>query len=306
MLPPIQRRELAKICNSILFDISISSYTTFKVGGNVEALCDVREMKELIELVRYLYKKDIPYAIIGNGSNVLVSDTGFDGVIVRLKGKFEKIDKPVVDDKGVVLNIGAGATIPQLLRYCIKNGLGGAEFLAGIPGTIGGATAMNAGAFGEEIGKKIDQITMVTAHGDLVSKKGSELRFSYRDMHIQPGSIITGVWLRLNHSDTGIVKKRISEHLRIRSQSQPLNYPSAGCIFKNPEGHKAGKLIDEVGLKGKSRGGAMISQRHANFIINTGNAKTADIMALIRIIREEIKEKKGIELEPEIRFIGFG
>ena len=305
MLTDIQKAELKRICNSILFDIPIAPYTTFKVGGNVGALCNVEKTDILVELVRYLYKNNIPYVIMGNGSNVLVSDSGFEGVIIRLKAEFEKIDKAMMDNKKVSLKIGAGVSIPYLLRYCIKNNIGGIEFLAGIPGTIGGAIVMNAGAFGEEIGEKIEKITMITPHGDILYKNRSELKFSYRTMHMDTGSIITYVWLSLNHSDIDMLKKKISNYLRIRSQSQPINYPSAGCIFKNPDGDHAGRLIDEAGLKGKTVGGAMISQKHANFIINTGNAKTADIMALIRIIKKEIKEKKGIDLEPEINFIGF-
>lgn len=288
----------------MLFDICIAPYTTFKVGGNVLALCDIRELDKLAEVVRYLNKNSIPYFIMGNGSNVIVSDSGFNGVVIRLKGEFEKIYN-TPDDSKILLKVGAGVSISYFLRYCVKKGFTGTEFLAGIPGTIGGATAMNAGAFGKEIGEKIEKIMMLTPSGNITSKERSELKFSYRRMHMDAGSVITYVWLRLNPSDTNMVKQKISHYLDIRSSSQPLNYPSAGCIFKNPDRNYAGKLIDEAGLKGKSIGGAMISQKHANFIINTGNATTKDIIALITTIKDRIKEEKGIELEPEINFIGF-
>ena len=305
MLTPYHKEELKRICSSILFDICIAPYTTFKVGGNVNALCDVAKPEILSKLVRYLHNNGIPYFIIGNGSNIMMSDSGFNGVIIRLRGEFEKISH-FMDDNRILLKVGAGVNISHLLRYCVSNGLTGIEFLAGIPGTVGGAVAMNAGAFGKEIGRDVEKITILTPSGTIVSRNRSELSFSYRSMYMQAGYIITYVWLKLIPSDKGVIKRKISHCLHIRSESQPLDYPSAGCIFKNPDGNPAGKLIDEAGLKGKSIGGAMISRKHANFIINTGNATTQDIMTLINFIKNKIKEKKGIDLEPEIRFVGFG
>jgi len=305
MLNSIQKNELKKICNSILFDISIAPYTTFKVGGRVWALCNISDMDTLIKFVKYLYKNDLPYIILGNGSNVLISDSGFKGIVIKLKGFFNKIKKIAKDNKKIILDVGAGTSISHVLRYCMNFGIGGIEFLAGIPGTIGGAVAMNAGAFEKEIGNNIEKITMITSCGDTLSKNKSELEFLYRRTKINPKYIITNIWLRLYPSNKDAVKKKILSYLDIRYKSQPLSHPSAGCIFKNPSGHYAGKLIDEVGLKGKTIGGAMISKKHANFIINTGNAKAKDIMALIKLIMNKIKEEKGIELEPEINIIGF-
>ncbi len=306
MLNLRHRLYIKRICNSVAFNIEIASYTTFKVGGKAWALCNINSMDTLKRLVIYIYKNHIPYIVLGNGSNVLISDKGYEGIIIRLQGEFKKIKRNNSSHKYILLNVGAGVNISHILAYCIKENIGGLEFLSGIPGTIGGATIMNAGAFGKTLGNKIEAITCIDNNGKLIKINKSQLHFSYRKTNINSNFIITKVCLKLKPEDGDIVKEKVISYHQIRSKSQPLNYPNAGCIFKNPQGDYAGRLIETVGLKGKSVGGAMVSSKHANFIINIGNSKAEDILNLMKIITEKVKQEKNIKLEPEIKLIGFG
>ena len=181
----------------------------------------------------------------------------------------------------------------------------GLEFLSGIPGTVGGAVAMNAGAFGEEIASRVKEVHMVDKRGDLIVRdRSSELEFSYRKLNMEKGNVIVRVRFRLTSEAEGTVAKRISDYLKRKKESQPLEYPSAGSVFKNPPDDYAGRLIEKAGLKGKKIGGAMISEKHANFIVNTGGAKAKDILDLIYLSQETVKKETGIQLEPEIRVVG--
>ncbi len=292
--------DLKRICPLTYIDVPLAPYTTFKIGGKASALCDVRSLNELKELIIYLNKNHIPYVVLGKGSNVLVSDSGFNGVVIRLKGEFEKIVKD-----GSFLKVGAGVKISSLLRYCLKNMLGGLEFLVCIPGTVGGATVMNAGAFNGHISDRIVKVGFINKDAKLLIKEISQLSFSYRHMHIEDGCIVVYVWLSLDPTCRKVIKDKILNYVRIRKKTQPVGVHSAGCIFKNPKRDYAGRLIEELGFKGLRIGGALVSDIHANFIINQGNATSSDVMALINKIKRRIKEEKGIELEPEIRFIGF-
>lgn len=285
----------------IQFDCPMNRYTTFRVGGNVDAIYFARELNGLQRMVSYLSEENIPYLVVGNGSNLLVRDRGFKGVVIMLREKLAAIEKGQENDQIVLA--GGGTSISELLNYCKLKGLEGLEFLAGIPGSVGGAVAMNASAWGEEIGSMVQEIHMVTPKEKLTLCDRSQLNFFYRGLSIPKGSVIIRVRFELNHENAEIVAHRMADYLARRKAKQPLEYPSGGSVFKNPPDDYAGRLIEKAGLKGESIGGAMISPKHANFIVNTGGARADDILALMDLARKRVKEKTGIELEPEIRVV---
>lgn len=262
----------------------------------------VHELRDLKRMVSYLATEQIPYLVLGRGSNLLVRDDGFKGVALILKEELAKVEPNGKSDKVVVA--GGGLALFELLDYCKAKGLGGLEFLAGIPGTAGGAVAMNAGAWGCEVGGLVQQVQLVTSKGEVTTLGPSRLKFAYRSLSIPKGAVIISVKFELNRESSEIVMEKVSNYLKRRHEKQPSGYPSGGSVFKNPPGDYAGRLIEKTGLKGKKIGGAMISPKHANFIVNTGGARAADILALMDLIRIRVKEQTGIELEPELRLVG--
>ena len=307
-----QKEELVRLAGEGLrFDCPMAQYTTLRVGGKVEVLYEANDPEELRRVIAYLGKEHIPYLPVGRGGNLLVKDEGLGGLVILLRGPLaaiepERTDLSAWDAKtgGLTTIAGAGIRIVDLLIYCRGAGLGGLEFLAGIPGTVGGAVAMNAGAFGGETGERVREIHLINPRGDIVVKNRSQLKFSYRVLEIEKGSVIIRVHFELDQEPGEIVKERITDYQKRRKESQPLEYPSAGSVFKNPPDEYAGRLLDNAGLKGKRIGGAMISGKHANFIVNTGGAKAGDVLALLYLAREKVKKETGIELEPEIRVVG--
>jgi UDP-N-acetylmuramate dehydrogenase len=299
------RKELEKKTApaEILFDCAMKDYTTFRVGGKADAICFPENGAQLKNIVSCLAKKGVPYLIAGKGSNLLVRDGGIKGAVIILKGKFAIIERDA-DDKCSV-NAGAGLPLCDLLSYCGRNGLGGAEFLAGIPGTLGGAVAMNAGAHGKEIKGLVKEVHILTAKGIAETIDSSHLDFDYRKLSLAEGSILQNVLLHFEAARPEIISAKIAEFLKQRKKYQPLEYPSGGSVFKNPPGDFAGRLIEEAGLKGKTIGNAMISEKHANFIVNTGNAMAVDILALMDLAQKRVRERTGIDLEPEIRVVGM-
>ncbi len=298
-----QRKGLERMGGKeIRFDCPMTQYTTFRVGGHVDTLYFARDLKELQQVLSYLGENHIPYLIVGKGSNLLVKNGGFNGVAIILREKLATIELGGENDE--ILVAGGGLSITKLLTQCSRKGLGGLEFLAGIPGTVGGAVAMNAGAFGNDIGSMVQEIQVINHQGDLATINRSQLKFSYRKSSIPEGTVITKARFQLNCETPEIVAERMADYLRRRKASQPMEYPSAGSVFKNPPNDYAGRLIEKVGLKGRRIGGAMISPKHANYIVNTGGARAADILALMELAREKVREETGIELEPEIRVIG--
>jgi UDP-N-acetylmuramate dehydrogenase len=254
-------------------------------------------------MLSFLSRENIPYLVVGKGSNLLVKDEGFKGVGIILAGNLAAIARNGDNDQ--LIQAGGGLSIGELLTHCGQQGLGGLEFLAGIPGTVGGAVAMNAGAFGKDTGSMVRQIQVVTHQGELATRSRSNLNFSYRELSTPVGTVIVNVWFKLNHERPEILSKRKEDCLARRKASQPLEYPSGGSVFKNPLNDYAGRLIERTGLKGRVIGGAMISPKHANFIVNTGGARAEDILALMELTREKVKEETGIELEPELRVVGI-
>lgn len=298
-----QRSDLVGLLSEgIGFNYPMDRYTTFRVGGKAEAVCFPSELTLLRQTVSYLHDEGIPCLIVGKGSNLLVRDGGIKGVVIILKGSLAAVERCGAGDN--ILLAGGGLAIAELLSYCGVNGLTGLEFLAGIPGSAGGAVFMNAGAFGKEIGDMVQEIRLVTGTGDLKTMPGSQLCFSYRSSSLPEGSVIHGIIFNLNTDRQEKVSGRIAEYLKERRQRQPLDMPSAGSVFRNPPGDYAGRLIEKAGLKGKRIGGAMISQKHANFIVNTGGAKAEEIIALIDLARDKVKEETEIILDTEIRIVG--
>jgi UDP-N-acetylmuramate dehydrogenase len=298
-----QRADLMEMgIKRILFDSTMDQFTTFRVGGRAEAVCFPTERDQLQTLICWLNDEHIPYLMVGRGSNLLIRDGGYKGVVIILEGKLAAIERYGTDEQGFLA--GGGLSIVELLSFCSSNGLAGLEFLAGIPGTVGGAVAMNAGAFGKEIAGLVRDIRILTDRGEWVVWDRAQLQFSYRRLKLPKGTVIVKIRFRLDREKSSVIRARIREYLAIRKENQPLEYPSGGSVFKNPPEYYAGKLIEQSGLKGKTIGGAAISLKHANFIINTGNAKAADILALIDLARKKIKDETGIELEPEIHVEG--
>lgn len=292
----------AMVEKNIRLDCPMDQYTTFRAGGKAEALCSVSDPEGLCRVVSYLNREGIPYIVIGKGSNLLVKDEGFGGVMITLQGEMANLREDAADPCTLV--VGAGHGINALLQYCIKGGLGGLEFLAGIPGTVGGALAMNAGAWGKEIGPLVEEIRIVTAQGKIRDLDASQLRFSYRELELPRGSVIVQTAITLTREAPALVAERVAACLKERKARQPLEYPSGGSVFRNPPKDHAGRLIEAAGLKGKRIGGAVISAKHANFIVNVGGATAGDILTLMGLARKRVFEQTGIQLEPEIRIAG--
>jgi UDP-N-acetylmuramate dehydrogenase len=299
-----QRSELTKmVSGGIKFDCPMAQYTTFRTGGRAEAVCFLSEQHLLQQTVSYLHDKDIPFLVMGKGSNILVRDTGIKGAVIILTGNLAGFETPPTEEDSMWA--GGGVTITKLLLYCVLNDLAGLEFLAGIPGTVGGAVFMNAGAFGKEIGRMVGEIHTVDRKGKQDIVPGSGLTYSYRQSSLAEGTIIYQVKFRLHKGDRNKIKGRIEDFLKRRRETQPLDLPSGGSVFRNPPGDYAGRLIEKAGLKGESIGGATISTRHANFIVNTGSASADDIISLMNLARDRVREETGVVLEPEIKVVGL-
>jgi UDP-N-acetylmuramate dehydrogenase len=287
---------------AILFDVPASEYTTFRTGGNVEAIYRAGNLQGLKHMVALLADEGITYLVMGSGSNLLVRDGGFDGVAIILDGSLASVEDCTVAEPRILA--GAGLRVRELVEYCAQKGLAGVEFMAGIPGTLGGAVAMNAGGWGKEIGEVISEVTVLTAGGIVETRDRLSLAFTYRELDLPAGTIILNAKLSLRFDKPAVIKKRIASYLKQRKERFPLDMPSAGSIFKNPEGGYAGRLIDAAGLKKTVIGGAMFSPKHANFIVNTGKSSASDIVALMDLATVKVKEMFNIQLIPEIKVVG--
>lgn len=288
--------------NNIEFkqDEPMSRHTSFRIGGNAKVFVTVSDEASLIVLLKYLSTCGIEPLIVGNGSNLLVSDSGVDGVVISLGGDFEKIE--LIDETTIAA--GAGVSLASLCRFALANELTGLEFAYGIPGTLGGAVFMNAGAYGGQMSDVVSRVN----HIDLCGSKGeltaSELDFGYRkSAYSENKAVITSAVLTLKKGNKDEISARMNELMQKRKDKQPLEFPSAGSVFKRPEGYFAGALIEQSDLKGKAIGGAQVSEKHAGFIVNRGGATCKDVMALIEHCRNVVKQNFGVELETEIKFI---
>lgn len=276
----------------------MSAHTTFKTGGAAEVFVRISNEEELRNALRIL--KDEPFYLVGNGSNLLVSDNGFNGAILHLEKGFGEIEVC-----GDTLHCGAAATLAQIARAAYENALTGFEFAAGIPGSLGGAVTMNAGAYDGEMKNVVRSVTLMDYDGNIVEKSADEMRFSYRHSILKEEKfIVLRAVIGLERGDRSKIKEKMDDFAARRRDKQPLEYPSAGSTFKRPEGHFAAKLIEDAGLKGFRVGGAMVSEKHAGFVVNVGNAVSADIYALIREIQRRVKAHSGVELETEVILLG--
>ena len=278
----------------------MASCTSFKVGGVADIIVYPENIEDLKETILFAKKEGLEIFILGLGSNLLVRDKGIRGIVVNLAKGFKGIR--VLNDN--LLNCCAGASLGHVVSQSARYGLKGAEFLAGIPGTLGGAVRMNAGAFGREMKDIAQSVSFLNPNGELIQKDKGSLKFEYRDLDIDEGAIILAATLALESDDEEQVKKRIKLYAKERAVKQPIGRATAGSVFKNPPGDFAGRLIEEAGLKGRVVGGAMVSDKHANFIENTGGASAADILALIEIIKDRVLKKSGIILETEVKVVG--
>ena len=293
--------SLAKILGcKAKYDESMANHTTFKIGGNAPLYIEVNKPSQLSQIVKLCKEENVEYFILGNGSNLLVSDKGVDYVVICLKGDFKNIS--LLDNN--TLYCGAGASLASLCREAEKNGLSGLEFAWGIPGTVGGAAYMNAGAYGGEMKDVVYSVHHIDKEGNLGTIKSSDLNFSYRhSIYKENGYIIIGITVKLKLDNKNEIRNKMDDFMDRRKSKQPLEYPSAGSVFKRPEGNYAGTLIEQCGLKGKTIGGAQVSEKHAGFIINIGGATCNDVQQLIELIQSTVKDKTGYILEREIIFL---
>lgn len=285
----------------------MSSHTSFKIGGPADALVTPVDRDDLAALLGEVRERGIPYAVLGGGTNLLVRDGGFRGVIISLK-QLNTIEASreyrSLGGSFMVVRADAGVVLAKLMNFAAERGLTGLEFAAGIPGTVGGALCMNAGTAQGEIGDVVDSVTLLGPAGDLLVRHRDEMRFGYRTANVPAGHIVLDTKIILRHGDAGKIKAQVKELLEQRKGRQPWGLPNAGSVFKNPMDEAAGKLIESAGLKGLTIGGAQVSDKHANFIVNLGNARAADVLALMNTIQEKVLEMHRIRLEPEIKIIG--
>lgn len=293
-------KELKKLnCGEVRENVSMREYTTYKVGGKALALVLPRNEKELIKLLKFLKKNNIKKKVIGNGSNLLFSEKTYEGVLIKL----DKFDYMNVNRCNIV--VGAGYNLVKLAMKAARYGMTGLEFAAGIPGTIGGAVYMNAGAYKSDMGYIVREVKVLTPDFEIITMKNKDMDFHYRTSFLQknPDYICLEATIKLAKGNKELIMEVINDRKARRLESQPLEYPSAGSVFRNPEGDYAGRLIEEIGYKGKSIGGAQVSEKHANFIINTGNATGDEVRALIEEIKDKVKEEYNIELKCEQEFV---
>lgn len=284
----------------MLFEEPMSRHTTFRVGGDAECLIQIKEEEELIKLVPYLNQIGQKYFILGNGSNLLVGDKGYRGIIISLGGGMNKIQ---VD--GDRICVQAGALLSQTAITAREAGLSGMEFAVGIPGSVGGGIVMNAGAYDGEMKQITESVKVMDVEGRVLTLDNDTMEFGYRTSIIKNRPfVVLEVVLRLQSGDKEKIQQKMDELMAKRISKQPLNFPSAGSTFKRPEGYFAGKLIMDAGMRGYSIGGARVSDKHCGFIVNTGTATAADIKEVIEEVQERVKERFQVILEPEVVFLG--
>jgi UDP-N-acetylmuramate dehydrogenase len=284
-------------------DEPLARYTTMKIGGPADYFLDVESSGALIETLRLLDAHKIPFCLLGKGSNVLVSDLGVRGAVLRLGGEFKRVSWREEGERALV-DVGAAYAVTQLVREAARRGYGGLEFAEGIPGSVGGALVMNAGAYGSEMEKIVEAVEGVAVDGAAIRFHRDQMVFTYRDSHLPAGTIVTAVGMKLQKKDAVEVGTKVRELVSRRKQSQPGGHPNSGSMFRNPPGDLAGRLIEAAGLKGKRIGNAEISARHANFMVNLGGARAEDVKSLMELAQSAVREKFAVELFPEVRFLG--
>lgn len=289
------------IQGEVLLNEPLARHTTFGIGGNCRVMVIPADENDISGALHFAAGQNMPWTVIGNGSNLLVSDVGFEGMVIKLGKGFEYINP---HENHLVC--GAAVRLPKIARYAARMGLSGIEFAAGIPASLGGAIIMNAGTSQGTIGDTVHSVTAISGFGERIVFQKEDLKFEYRSSVLKnKGYIVTEAVLVLSKRDKQDIDRIMRELLLKRKRAQPLKFKNAGSIFKNPVGGFAGELIEKAGLKGIRYGDAEISSKHANFIVNLGNAKASDVLALIELARSAVKETFGIELQLEIECVGF-
>lgn len=291
-----------KLGCDVIFDDPLSKRCTFRIGGSCKAFVEVSSEEALAELCRYAKANDIRYFVLGKGSNVLFDDRGFDGVILHIGSGLSEIS---LEGEDTVV-AGAGANLITVCMFALENSLSGLEFAYGIPGSVGGAVFMNAGAYGGEIRDIIFSARAVSPDGSFIEASSEDMQLGYRhSCFMENDSIVTSAVFKLKKADKEEIRAKMDDLMSRRREKQPLEYPSAGSTFKRPEGKFAGKLIQDSGLRGATVGGAQVSEKHCGFVINKGNATSADVQALISHIQKTVMEQTGSWLECEVRYVPY-
>lgn len=286
---------------NIYLQESMADHTTFRIGGPADCFVQIENMDQLIQVQKYLGQVEMPFFILGNGSNLLVSDKGYQGVILQIGREMSKVD---VSD--TVIAAEAGASLAQVARAALEHGLTGLEFAAGIPGTVGGGVVMNAGAYDGSLSQVVTQVNVVNKDGECMELENQSMEFGYRTSTIRNSRFtVTKVIMQLERGDREQIRARMDELALKRREKQPLEYPSAGSTFKRPQGYFAGKLIMDAGLRGFRIGGAKVSDKHCGFIVNMGGATAEDVRDVIFEVQERVKDRFNVNLEPEVLFLGF-
>lgn len=292
--------DLREICPSLLVNAPMKGRTTFRIGGPAQYLALPSSAEQISRLLLFARNAGLPVTLLGNCSNVLVRDGGIDGLVLQLGSNFSKASVT-----GNEVEAEAGILMSTLAQVCTRAGLAGFEFASGIPGSLGGGVYMNAGAYNGEIGSIVKSVTLINEHLELVTLSREEMGFAYRHTALSGRDVaVVSAVLSLSPDNPQDIAARVADFTHRRRERQPLNYPSAGSVFKRPEGAFAAALIDTAGLKGVSVGGAQVSCKHAGFFVNTGGATAADVLALIKLVQNTVYEKSGFRLEPEIKIIG--
>lgn len=278
----------------------MSKHTTFRIGGEAACFVKISSIEQLQKLVPYFKQVEVPYFILGNGSNLLVGDRGYDGVILQIKEKFNRIEV-----EGALIRAQAGALLSQVAQCALEHSLADFAFASGIPGTVGGGVMMNAGAYGGEMKQVVEEVTVLDENGEMLVLDNATMEFGYRTSIIKNRHFtVLEVTFRLSEGNREEIRREMDELAAKRREKQPLNFPSAGSTFKRPEGYYAGKLIMDAGLRGYSIGGAGVSEKHCGFVVNKGNATAEDVFEVIEEVRERVKDKFGVTLECEVIRLG--
>ncbi len=295
------KNEIKNICRGkVLFDDPLSKYTSYHIGGPADVYAIPDQVDDLQKLILFTEEREISRFIIGLGSNILVSDHGFRGVVIDLR----KCSGEMKRDENRVW-VGAGRKLWEFLDYLRNESLAGLQNLIGIPGTVGGAIKMNAGAFGVELFDRVLSVDILEPTGEMIHLRKKDIDYGYRRGIIPGKRVFIGTWVELELGDKNEIAEQMKQTLARREAKQPLEYPSAGSVFKRPPGDYAGRLIEEAGCKGLRVGKAQVSEKHAGFIINLGGATADDVRKLMDIVQERVLNQFGIQLEPEIEMVGF-
>lgn len=297
----IQKIKEENICK-IDEGVSLSKLTTYRVGGKASCIAYPKDINELVNLLKLLKSNGVKYKLLGNGSNLLFSDNDYQGILIKLS-EFNNIEF-ISKNK---LRVGAGYSLIKLSLLTAKKGLTGLEFASGIPGSVGGAVFMNAGAYKSDMGYVVESVKVLTPNYEVINLENKEMNFHYRSSYLQKNRdyICLEVIIKLQFGKKDAIEEVIKERRERRIASQPLEYPSAGSVFRNPDGNFAGKLIEDCSLKGMKRGGAMISDKHANFVVNYKDATSSDIKYLIDLAHDKVLEKYGIDMKIEQEFVNW-